>query len=98
MPHPHGSNGNALTVVHTFEQAYNFVSPAGVDFRSTTDETMNASQGVAGDGTTPTIVLRGENNIHGRVCNACWGFMQSCTGERIGQAIAPLDSAIQLNT
>lgn len=94
MPHPHGSNGNALRMAHTFMQAYAYVAGAGLEFVSTTNEQMNASQGIAGDGTTPTIVLRGENNVHGRVCAACWGFTTSCTGERIGQAVVPLDALV----
>lgn len=94
MAHPNGSNGNALPVRHTFAQAYAYVGPAGVQFESTTREAMQATQGVAGDHVTPTIVLTGENNVHGRVCAACWGCMLSCAGERIGQAVAPLDSLV----
>lgn len=94
MPHPHGSNGNPLPVAHTFAQAYAHVAGAGCAFLSTTGEAMTASQGFAGDGVTPTIVLTGQNHVHGRVCAACWGYMTSCTGERVGQAVAPLDAIV----
>ena len=94
MGHPNGSNGNALPVAHSFAQAYAYVAGAGHAFSSTTGEPMIGTQGLAGDGVTPTIVLQGQNHVHGRVCAACWGYMTSCTGERVGQAVAPLDGAI----
>lgn len=94
MPHPHGSDGNPIAINHTFRQAYAHVGLAGFEFISSTGELMRASQGLAGDGVTPTIVLRGQNSVHGRVCAACWGNSASCTGERIGHAVAPLDEAI----
>lgn len=95
MPHPNGSNGNVLAVIHTFAEAYSYVGRRDIEFLSTTGEQMTASQGIAGDGVTPTIVLRGLNHVHGRVCSACWGFMTSCTGERIGQAVSTLDEVVQ---
>lgn len=95
MPHPNGSNGNLLAVVHTFAEAYSCVDAKEIEYLSTTGEQMSASVGVAGDGVTPTIVLRGLNHVHGRVCAACWGFMTSCTGERIGQAVSTLDEVVQ---
>lgn len=94
MAHPNGSTGNVFPVRRSFGQAYTHIGLAGIDFESTTGEAMRATQGVAGDGVTPTIVLTGERNVHGRVCQACWGNMLSCTGERIGQAVAPLDSLV----
>lgn len=94
MPHPNGSNGNPLPITHTFAQIYASVGQAGLEFLSTTGEPMTASQGLAGDRVTPTIVLRGQNNVHGRVCASCWGYTISCTGERIGQAVVPLDEAV----
>jgi hypothetical protein len=94
MPHPNGSQGNPLTVRHTFQQAHSHVGVNGITFTSTTGETMTATQGVAQDGVTPTIVLSGERHVAGRVCSACWGFMLSCTGERIGHAVAPLDALL----
>jgi hypothetical protein len=95
MPHPNGSSGNPLTVIHTFAEAHASVGNAGIEYFSTTGERMTARQGLAGDGVTPTIVLQGQNHVHGRVCAACWGFMTSCTGERIGQAVTPLDEIFQ---
>lgn len=94
MPHPNGSDGTPLPIKHTFRQAYAYVGQAGLVFTSTTGEPMKASQGLAGDGVTLTIVLRGQNSVHGRVCAACWGNSESCTGERVGQAVAPLDEVI----
>ena len=94
MPHPNGSQGNPFPVRHTFQQAYEHVGINGTAFFSTTDEAMTAKQGVAQDGTTLTIVLAGERHVAGRVCAACWGFMLSCTGERIGHAVAPLDNQV----
>jgi len=93
MPHPNGSTGNPLHVVHTFAQTYTYIGHAGLAFLSTTGEPMTASRGLAGDGLTPTIVLQGQNSVHGRVCAACWGNTRSCTGEWIGQAVTPLDTA-----
>lgn len=95
MPHPNGSNGNLLAVTHSFAEAYSCVSRGEIEYLSTTGEQMTASLGVAGDGITPIIVLRGLNHAHGRVCAACWGFMTSCTGERIGQAVSTLDEVVQ---
>lgn len=94
MPHPNGSVGNPVTVAHTFEEAYSRVGMREIEYFSTTGEPLTATQGIAGDGVTPTIVLRGQRHVHGRVCAACWGFMTSCTGERIGQAVSPLDEVI----
>lgn len=94
MPHPNGSMGNALPVVHSFAQTYAHVGRTGVAFLSTTGETITATQGFARDGVTPTIVFQGQNHVHGRVCAACWGYVTSCTGERIGQAVAPLDLVV----
>jgi hypothetical protein len=96
MPHPAGGKGGTCTPVvkHTFPQAYAHVGVNGVQFTSTTGEKMIATRGFAKDGITPTIVLKGERNVHGRVCKACWGYMLSCTGERVGQAAMPLDSTI----
>lgn len=94
MGHPNGSDGNALPVERTFAEAYACVAGAGRAFVSTTGEPMTATQGLAGDGVTPTIVLQGQNYVHGRVCAACWGYVTSCTGERVGQAVAPLDAIV----
>ena len=94
MAHPNGSNGNTLPVTHTFAQAYAYVAGTRRNFISTTGEPMTATQGLAGDGVSPTIVLQGQNHVHGRVCSACWGYMTSCTGERVGQAVAPLDAIV----
>ena len=80
---------------HTFpEQAYARVGVNGLASTSTTGEAMTASQGVAQDGVTPTLVLTAERHVAGRVCSACWGFMLSCTGERIAHAVAPLDALV----
>ena len=94
MPHPQGGQGNMFQTQHTFDEAYAFVGVNGVEFESTTGEQMRAEQGIAQDGITPTIVLNGERHIHGRVCHACWGYRQSCTGERIGQGVEPLDDIV----
>lgn len=94
MAHPNGGQGNPLQVHHSFQQAYLHVGVNGVAFTSTTGENMTATQGIAQDGVAPTIVLTGDRHVHGRVCSACWGYMQSCTGERIGQAVAPLDTLV----
>lgn len=95
MPHPNGTTGNPLPVIHTFEEVHASVGNVGVEYFSTTGERMTARQGLAGDRVTPVIILQGNNNVHGRVCAACWGFMTSCTGERIGQAVSPLDGIFQ---
>jgi hypothetical protein len=95
MPHPNGSAGNPLTVIHTFADAYSDVGSREIEYLSTTGAPLTATQGLAGDGVTPTIVLRGQNYVHGRVCASCWGFMTSCTGERIGQAVSTLDEVIR---
>lgn len=94
MGHPNSSNGNALPVGHIFAQAHAYVAGAGRAFTSTTGEPMSATQGLAGDGITPTIVLQGQNHVHGRVCAACWGYTKSCTGEWVSQAVAPLDAIV----
>jgi hypothetical protein len=96
MPHPGGGKGGTCTpaVRHTCPQAYAQVGVNGVQFTSTTGKKMIATRGFAKDRITETIVLSGERNVHGRVCKACWGYMRSCTGERVGQAVVPLDSTI----
>ncbi len=96
MPHPNGSQGKARLVLHTFDQVLAFVRQiqGKCSFQSSTGENMIATIGTARDGRTPLVVLKGERNVHGRVCEACWGYSSSCTGERVGQAIIPLDQMV----
>ena len=46
MPHPDGGRGNAFQTTRTFNGAYDYVSPIGVDFQSTTNETIHAKRGL----------------------------------------------------
>lgn len=94
MPHPNGGQGSTVAMPVTFQVAYARVGNQGLHFVSSTDEPMIARQGLAQDRRTPTISLRGQHHIHGRVCAACWGFSRSCTGERIGQASTPLAATV----
>lgn len=94
MAHPKGGSGNKFRTKHTFAQAYSMVGEKGLSFRSTTGEKISASQGLAGDGETATIVFVGERNRHGNVCRACWGYRLACTQTRIGQCVEGLDSFI----
>lgn len=95
MPHPIGGYGNNFNPGHSFDQAYTFVGQGGVEFTSTTGETINAHQGMAQDGVTRTIVFIGENSRHGNVCPACWGYRRNCSQTRIGQCTEALDSIIR---
>ncbi len=94
MPHPEGGQGNIFPMQHTFDEAYRYIGVDGIVYESTTGEEIHAERGFAQDGVTPTIVLNGERHVHGRVCRECWGFRQSCTGERVGQCVEPLDNII----
>ena len=95
MAHPNGGFGNTFTTTHTFSQAYNHVGPNGIMFNSTTGEKIKATQGMARDKVTKTIVFMGENVRHGSVCAACWGYRDSCNGgEWIGQCAEALDKSI----
>lgn len=91
MPHPNGGKGNTFRTTKTFADAYALVGAPGISFSSTTGETINATQSLAQDGVTLTIEFHGINNRHGNVCEACWGFRESCTGSRIGQCTDALD-------
>lgn len=91
MPHPDGGQGNYFNPVHTFDQAYEYVDDGSVSFTSTTGERINARRGKARDRITLTIVFEGENNIHGNVCHACWGYRSNCSQARIGQCAEALD-------
>lgn len=94
MPHPNGGQGSVFATLHTFQQAIAFVGQSAPHFQSTTGEAMTASLGTAGDGQTALIVLQGVRNIHGRVCERCWGYSKSCTGERVSHAVGPLDGVV----
>ena len=97
MPHPNGGKGSWFNPKHSFTEAYVFVGDKGVNFRSTTDELIQARQGFARDGATPTIVVIGERNRHGSACKACWGFRVDCNQSRIGQCAEALDYTIKKN-
>ena len=98
MAHPNGGL-NPFSVKHSFAEAYKFVGPKGVTFRSTRNEKIKAHQSIAQDGTTPVIVFVGERNRHGSACETCWGFRFACgtdsrAGSRIGQCAEALDRII----
>ena len=80
---------------HTFPETYAFVGTKGVGFGSTTGEEITASQDLAKDGMTTTIVFVGERTRRGNVCKACWGFRNSCNQSRIGQRVETLDSVVR---
>lgn len=98
MARPHGGSGGKFDAKHTFSEAYAFVGPRGVSFSSKTGENIFARQGFARAKTTITIVFQGERNIHGRVCDACWGFRNDCNGSWIGQCAEKLDEVISKGT
>jgi len=93
MPHPHGGRGNTFDTHHSFAEGYQYVGPRGVDFQSTTNETIWAKQGMARDGITRTIVFQGRTR-HGNVCESCWGHRLNCSGTRMGQCVEGLDREI----
>jgi hypothetical protein len=93
MAHPNGGQGNRFPTRHTFEQAYALIGN-GLHFRSTTNENISATRGMAGNGVTLTIVFSGERSRHGNVCRKCWGFRDACTRSHIGQCVEALDQAL----
>jgi hypothetical protein len=93
MAHPGGGSGSTFSTTHSFAQARAFVAK-GRTFRSTTGERIKATQSLAKDGLTPTIVFTGERTRHGSVCWACWGFREDCNGSWIGQCAQALDSVV----
>ena len=95
MAHPSGGSGSKFSAGHTFERAYAFVGVNGVAFSSTTGEKIHATQGLAGDGITPTIVFTGERHRHGSACPSCWGFRVDCNKSRIGQCAEALDELVR---
>ncbi len=94
MAHPNGGSGGTFKTHQTFAATYSYVGKHGVRFRSTTGERITASQGVAQDRKTPTIVFTGEKNRHGSACQACWGFRIDCNQSRIGHCAEPLDENV----
>lgn len=94
MAHPDGGHGNFFQTRHTFNQALAYVGNGKITFQSTTGENIIATRGMAQDGVTPTIVFEGENNRHGNVCHACWGYRSNCSKTRIGQCTEALDQQI----
>ena len=94
MAHPYGGDGNTFSTKNNFAQAFRYVGPHGVSFRSTTGEQIFARHGKTRDGNTDTIVFMGERNRHGSVCEACWGYRIDCNGSRIGQCAEALDDVI----
>ena len=94
MSHPSGGMGNTFRTEHSFSEAYIHVG-TGITFRSTTGEKITATQGLAGDGMTKTIVFVGERSEHGHVCKACWGYRCNCNGTRIGHCVEGLDANIK---
>jgi len=57
MAYPHRRDGNKFALNNSFAQAFIYVGPHGVSFRSTTDEQIFAHHGKTRDGNTYTIVL-----------------------------------------
>jgi len=94
MAHPDGGSGTRFRTNSSFAQAYAFVGEKGVTFRSTTGERIKATQSVARDRMTNTIVFTGERNRHGSVCASCWGFRIECNQARIGQCAQALDEIV----
>ena len=94
MPHPDGSKGGVFPARHTFAQTFAAVGRAGMQFVSTTGERITARQGVTRDGATQTIEFDGQHGHIGKVCAACWGFRESCSGTRIGQCTEALDQSV----
>ena len=92
MPHPDGGSGNTFPTRKTFDIAYARVGVGGVAFNSTTGEHITAEQSMAKDGITRTITFHGASGRIGNVCEACWGYRQSCSGTRIGQCSEALDA------
>ena len=90
MAHPDGGRGPQHPVSGGFPRAFQSVARGRKAFRSTTGESMTASPGLARDGRTAVLILKGKQSVCGRVCGACWGFARSCTGERIGHAVPQL--------
>lgn len=94
MAHPNGGSGNTFSTNNSFVQAFRYVGPHGVSFKSTTGEQISARHGKTRDGNTDTIVFMGERSKHGSVCEACWGYRIDCNGSRIGQCAEALDGVI----
>jgi hypothetical protein len=95
MPHPVGGRGNQFGTNISFEQAYKYVGPNGMNFTTDKGENIQATQGLTKDGQTLTIVFMGERSRHGNVCHACWGYRVNCSGARIGQCVEPLDNQLK---
>jgi len=94
MAHPHGGDGNTFATKNSFAQAFSYVGPHGVSFKSTTGEQILASHGQTRDGNTDTIVFMGERSRHRSTCEACWVYRIDCNGSRIGQCAEALDDVI----
>lgn len=95
MAHPHGGMGNIFQTNHSFSQAYAHVGAKGIKFKSTTGEQISATQGIAHDRITQTIVFVGKNSRHGSACSACWGYRVDCNKSRIGQCAEALDQSFK---
>lgn len=96
MAHPEGGHGNTFETKHSFEQAYNHVGPNGIYFDSMTGNKITATQGLAEDEETKIIIFKGETgkkSIHGRACEACWGYRSDCCKSWIGQCAEALDQS-----
>jgi len=95
MAHPNGGMGNIFKTKHSFSQAYAHIGAKGIKFTSTTGEQISATQGIARDGVTKTIVFVGEHSRHGSACAACWGNRVDCNKSRIGQCAEALDKSFK---
>lgn len=93
MAHPSGGKGNTFRTKHSFQQAFTHVGVKGIKFNSTTGEQILATQGIARDGLTKTIVFVGQKSRHGSTCAACWGYRVDCNKSRIGQCTEALDKS-----
>jgi len=94
MAHQNGGQGPFFSPRHQFHEVFNYVGKDGVEFKSTTGETIFARWGKTKEGNHDTIIFLGERNRHGSACEACWGYRTDCNGSWIGQCAQALDEAI----
>ena len=68
MAHPNGGRGSFFSPKHQFKEVFMYVGKDGIEFKSTTEETIFARWGKTKDGNHDTIVFHGERSRHGNVC------------------------------
>ncbi len=94
MSHPVGGRGDHLNLIHTFEQAYDYVGKDEIELNLSTGEKFTAKRGMAGDGITKTIVFFGRFSSRGNICHACWGYKTNCNRNSNGEYAMAIDQSM----